>query len=211
MSSLNAYAVEFVPTQSMTCPLVGICDVIVEGNEAEESAGSSELRFTTPHSLQAVQFDRLPRSQEAAQASTKKFWRTSKPATLKVQPRVPQIVPVEALSEEQIARRVRNIEVCKDSKEYAFHLEQVKLLGPGAEPLTPDPRDSTISKRSWVRAVQSWREELCRRYLLETDPSSLESRPEAASVASTEAEEAQGSEAGDSTTDDSSSAHWSSR
>jgi len=116
----------------------------------------------------------------------------------------------EDLTEEQIQRRTRSIEVGKQTKEYQFHLEQRRLQRPGVEPLTPNPQDN-VSKRCWMRALQHWREELRRSYLLEI---SVDSRPEAASVASTEAEETQGSELDDSatvTSDDASSAHWSSR
>lgn len=210
IAPLNAYATEFIPTQSMSCPLVGICEVIVEGDESQDQP-STELRFTSTHSLLTIQQENLPFLSNTSKAGGKQFWRKPKPSTLVVQPRVPQDTFAEFLSEEQIDRRVRSIEVCKTSKEYSFHVEQGKLLGSGAEPLTPNPRDSGISKRRWVRAVQDWRDELQRRYFLEMERSERGSRPEAASVASTEAEEAQSSEAGDSTTDDSSSAHWSSR
>lgn len=210
IASLNACATEFIPTQSMSCPLVGICEVIVEGDESQDQP-STELRFTSTRSLLPIQ----PFLSNTSKARGKQFWRKPKPSTLVVQPRVPQPIAAEVLSEEQIDRRVRSIEVCKTSKEYSFHVEQGKLLGLGSEEerLTPDPRDSGISKRRWVRAVQDWRDELQRRYFLEMERSEGGSRPgpEAASVASTEAEEAQSSEAGDSTTDDASSAHWSSR
>lgn len=212
IASLNAYATEFIPTQSMSCPLVGICEVIVEGDESQDQP-STELRFTSTRSLLPIQQENLPFLSNTSKAGGKQFWRKPKPSTLVVQPRVPQDTAAEVLSEEQIDRRVRSIEVCKTSKEYSFHVEQGKLLGSEEEPLTPDPRDSGISKRRWVRAVQDWRDELQRRYFLEMERSEGGSRPgpEAASVASTEAEEAQSSEAGDSTTDDASSAHWSSR
>jgi len=209
-ASLNAYATEFIPTQSMSCPLVGICEVIVEGDESQDQP-STELRFTSTHSLMPIQQENLPLLQNTSKAGGKQFWRKPKPSPLVVQPRVPQVTAAEVLSEEQIQRRVRSIEVCKTSKEYSSFVEEAKLLGSDAEPLTPDPRDSRISKRRWLRAVQDWRDELARRYNLELERSEGGSRPEAASVASTEAEEAQSSEAGDSTTDDSSSAHWSSR
>jgi hypothetical protein len=206
---LNAYAPEFLPTLTMSCPLVGMCNVIMEGDEGED-AQASELRF--------VPADCVVPMQSKGQSSGKKFWRTSREAhalaPLEVPPRVLQDLP-EKMSDEQMQRRIRSVEVCKDTKEYQFHIEQIKLRGPGAEPLTPDPRDSTISKRRWVRVVQQWREELRRRYLLETGDTSLENVPEVASVASTEAEETQGSEAGDSTTVDSDAASsyacWSSR
>lgn len=201
-AALNAFAIEFVPTQSMACPLIGICSVIVECDEAEDS----QLRFTTPQSLRPVHYDRMPRQCEKLQASKKPFWATPKPEAAAVQSRVARGVPAETLTEEQIARRTKSIEVGKATKEYRFHVEQAKL---GSDLVTPDPSDSAISKRHWIRVVQTWREELSRRYL-----SGSEQSLETASMASTQAEEMQGSESGDTTTtvdDDSSSAHGSSR
>lgn len=193
-STLDVYAPEFLPTLTMDCPVVGACSVIFEGDEM--SANAQECAAISRPTRRS------------------KFWNRSRPAPLtKAPPRVPQGVPLE-LSKEQLARRVRSIEIGKETKEYIFHVEQRKLGWPGGEPLTPDPRDSSLSKRSWEREVQHWREELRRRYLLETTGISYGSRPEAASVASTEAEEAQGSEADDAITvnsDDASSTHWSSR
>lgn len=209
---LNAYAAEFLPTLSMSCPLVGICEVIVEGDEAKlsgEDAPSSELYFLPTHVVAPLHELNGPKA-----SSSKKFWNKPRPVPLVVQPRVPQHVHNEEVSEEQLQRRLRSIEVGRETKEYQFHTEQIRLQIPGAEPLTPDPRDSSLSKRQWERVVQDWREELRRRYLRETEGISLENRPEAASVASTEAEEEKGSEADDSTTvnsDDASSSHWSSR
>jgi len=187
---LSAHAPEFLPTLTMQCPVVGICHVIMEGDEL---------------SLSMQDCDAHPA------ARTKPFWRNKRPSLLEeARPQVPQGIS-QGLTEEQIERRIRNIEIGKETKEYAYLLEQRKLGQSGDdEPLTPDPRDTTISKRSWLREVQCWRQDLRQRYLLENAGIG----PDVASVVSTEAEEAQGSEADDTLTvnsDDASSAHWSSR
>lgn len=179
ISTLNAYATEFLPTLSMSCPLVGFCEVILEENE----------------------------SQGQLKAAKKRYWQ--KPRLAKQQQ-----LEVEQISEDQLQRRIRSVEAGMASKEYHFLLEHKGYGGPGAELMTPDPQDSALSsRRSWLQAVQIWREELRRLFLLETEGLSLENGPEVASLASTEVEETQGSELDDSTTisDDASSAHWSSR
>lgn len=121
----------------------------------------------------------------------------------------------EGLSEEQLQRRIKHIEVGKATKEYHFFLERKGRVGSCDELQTPDPLDSNLhSRRSWHKAVEIWRAELRLRHLSETEGLSSEIGPEAASAASTEAEETQSNEADDSITeisDDMSSAHWSSR
>jgi len=178
-STLNAYAAEFLPTLSMSCPLVGFCEVILEGDE----------------------------TQEKVKAGAKRHWQKPRPAKA---PCEQQRLEVEQISEDQLQRRIRSVEAGMASKEYHFLLEHKGHGGPGA----PDPQDSALSsRRSWLQAVQIWREELRRLFLLETEGLSFENGPEVASVASTEVEETHGSEMDDSTTisDDASSAHWSSR
>lgn len=211
-STLNAYAAEFLPTLSMSCPLVGVCDVIAEGDETKgclEDAPCPEpllVAFAPVRGLPAEGQKAIP-----LQSSSRRFWRKARDASLEVQPRVPQGIHREEIPEESLQRRIRNIQIGKETKEYQFHVEQMRLRRPGAEPLTPDPRDRTLSKRRWDREVQNWRQELRKHYLLETTGISFERVPEVASVASTEAEEAQSSEADDTTTvnsDDTSSQHW---
>jgi len=214
-AQLNLYAPEFLPTLSMSVPLVGIYDVIAEGDEAGEDLQSSEhhhdVRFVASHCMAPLQaWQSSSKGSKAAARSVDKFWSRQKQLQVRA-PRVPQGVPSASLSEEQLARRIRSIQVGMDTKEYQFHAEKMRSGRPGAGPLTPDPHDASIGRRQWNSAVQNWRNELSRLYLLETEGLSLENRPEAASVASTEAEEAQVSEVDDSTTvsDDASSTHWS--
>lgn len=210
-STLNAYAAEFLPTLSMSCPLVGFCEVILEGDEIQGELQADPNRFW-----------KKPRPATALGAGPKRSWNKSRPAkVLSEQQRRLEAArtanfsgEVEQISEDQLQRRIRSVEVAMASKEYHFLLEHKGHCGPGAEPMTPDPQDSALcSRRSWLQAVQIWREELRRLYLLGTEGHSSENGPEVASVASTEVEETQGSEVDDSTTvsDDASSAHWSSR
>jgi len=216
---LNAYATEFLPTLTMQVPLMGIYDVIVEGDEAQEEVQHPErsdaLRFVSPHCMTPLQNWQCPSGgSKAGKSSSGKFWRKPKPTVEVRQPRVLQGVPADAsISEEQLARRMRSIRIGMDTKEYQFHVDKVRAGRPGAGPEMPDPNNSSIGRRQWNHAVQNWRDELRRLYLLETEGLSLESQPEAASVASTEAEESlQASELDDSITacsDDASSSHWS--
>lgn len=189
---LDPHAPEFLPTLTHQCPVVGICHVIMEGNE-----------------------DSAPQQESCSRRSKPSFWAKSRPAPLqKVQTPIVSQDSRQELSEEQMLRRERSIEVGKETKEYHFLIEQRKLGRIGDEPLTPDPRDHSLSKRQWLRVVQSWREELKSRHLAETTGVAFISSPDAASVASTEAEEVHGSEADDTITvhsDDASSAQWSSR
>jgi len=200
-STLNAYAAEFLPTLSMRCPLVGICDVIAEGDEAKGCL--EDAAFSEPLLVAFAPVRALP-AEGPKQSSSQRFWRKDRDPSLEVRPRVPQGIHREEITDETLQRRIRNIEIGKETKEYQFYLEQIRLLRPGAEPLTPDPHNRTLSKRRWDKEVQNWRQELRKQYL-------DESVPEVASVASTEAEEAQSSEADDTTTvnsDDTSSQHW---
>jgi len=218
---LNVYAPEFLPTLSMNVALVGIYDVILEGDEAQGSGEEAlhaerhnEVRFVPSHCLKPLQsWQSSSKGSKAGSRYNDKFWKKPMPLREEVrQPRVPQCVPsTESLSEEQLARRIRSIQIGMETKEYLFHLEKIRSGRPGAEPLTPDPQDASIGRRQWNHVVQNWRDELSRLYLLETEGLSLENRPEAASVASTEAEEAMASEMDDSTTvsDDASSSQWS--
>lgn len=209
-TELNVYAPEFLPTLSMSVPLVGIYDVIVEGDEAKPQ-DSENFCFASSHYLVPLQ-QRRRFSSDGSKASVDKFWRKQKPLEVR-QPRVLQGVSAgEGISQEQLTRRIRSIQVGMETKEYQFQLEKTRSGRPGAELLTPDVHDASIGRRQWNHVVKTWRDELERLYLLETEGLSLENRPKAASVASTEAEEAQASEADDSTTvisDDASSAHWS--
>lgn len=211
-TKLNVYAPEFLPTLSMSVPLVGIYDVIVEGDEAELQ-DSENFRFASSHYLVPLQQRHRTSSDgsKAGMSSASKFWR--KPKSLEArQPRVQQGVPAgESISQEQLQRRIRSVQVGMETKEYQFHLAKASSGRPGNELPTPDVHDASIGRRQWNHVVKHWREELERLYLLETEGLSLEGRPEAASVASTEAEETQTSEVDDSTTvtsDDASSTHW---
>jgi len=212
-TELNVYAPEFLPTLSMSVPLVGIYDVIVEGDEAN-TPDSENFCFASSHYLVPLQqrYQTSSDGSKAGMSSVDKFWRNPKPVEVR-QPRVLQGVPAgEGISQEQLKRRIRSIQVGMETKEYQSHLEQTRSGRQGADLLTPDVHDASIGRRQWNHVVKTWRDELERLYLLETEGLSLENRPKAASVASTEAEEAQASEADDSTTvisDDASSAHWS--
>jgi DNA-binding IscR family transcriptional regulator len=187
----NADAPEFLPTLSMSCTLFRICDVIMEGDEGQDAPASELL---SPSSYRDTPGQEVPK----ATANCKPFWRKSRQAkthaSSEVQQPLPQQVP-EKMTEEQLQRRIKSIEHCKESKEFQFHMEQIRLLGACVELASPNPQDSTISKRSWVRVVQNWREELRKRYLSEMAETSQESTPETASVA--DAEEKQCSEVGD--------------
>jgi len=210
-STLNAYAAEFLPTLTMSCPLVGICEVIAEGDETEECLQDGPS--TQPLIVNFSPTPGLPSEgpkDHALKSSSKRYWKKARDPCLEVQR--DGDVHREEITEECLRRRTRNIEVGKETMEYQYLVEQRRLGLTGAEPLTPDPEDRSLSKRRWDREVQNWRQELRKNYLLETTGiSSRESVPEAASVVSTEAEEAQSSEADDTATvnsDETSSQHW---
>jgi hypothetical protein len=210
---LNPYAPEFLPTLSMECPLVGVFEVIAEGSELQphecEDFSEDRFNFVPQQCLVPVQ---------QAKSRSKSFWKKPRPARLET--KAPAEVPSSAsqpvrlpLTETCLQRRSRNIEAGKETKEYQWQMEQVRLYGPGEygageEPLTPDPTDHSISKRSWQLAVQLWRQDLRRRY----ERYGSDNRPEDLSVASTEVDEVQGSEAEDSisttNSDDVSSSSW---
>jgi len=207
-STLNVYAAEFVPTLSMRCPLVGICEVIAEGDElqleSQEDLQSGSRRLLPARVIAAMGSHReLPR--QDAKASKKPFWRKSRQQAPAKEPQLP--TPREELTEEQVQRRLRMVEAGQKTKEYRFLTDEVDLCSPcisRRRPLTPDPRDSSLSKRGWDKEVQQWRKNLRRCYLLEVKPetmgSSLENDNEAPSMASTEADEAPCSEADETTT-----------
>jgi hypothetical protein len=201
--ALNAYAPEFLPTLSMECQIMGVgyCDRICEESTLESGlAGedySSCRMLYVPDECSASVFK-----------AKKKSWKRLRPQQLDIEvaSSSSQSLQANAQRDFNIQRRLRNIEAGKGTKEYQWHMEQVRLHGPGVEPLTPDPTDSSISKRSWDYAVRVWRGDLRSRYeMCEAN------RPEGASVASTEADsckDSQRSEIDDSATasDDGSSA-----
>lgn len=189
-NALSTQATEFLPTLSMACPLVGILE---EGDAA---------RSVTDH------------------RANKRFWGKSRPKPLDVRPAASaQGIPSTELSATQLQRRIRNLEIGKETKDYQFLSALKGHQAAGGEPLTPEPRDATISKRGWDRVVKEWRAEVRRHYLAETEGIFSGSHLDTESI-STEAEEtatesiSTGSEADDSSivnSDDSASAHWSSR
>jgi hypothetical protein len=182
--ALNACAPEFLPTLSMECQVVGVgyCDKICEESslnshfDGEESA--SVQMFYVPDQYSA-----------SLHKAKKRFWKRMRPQQLDIEAASSssECLPAEASRDINIHRRLRNIVAGKETKEYQWHLEQVRLHGPGVEPLTPDPRDSSISKRSWDYIVRQWRSELRKRYeMYEANG------PEGTSVASTEADSNKG-------------------
>ena len=70
------------------------------------------------------------------------------------------------MSEEQWARRIdrrmRALELGKRTKEYRWYSEQKRE---DSEPLTPDPTDRSVSKRTWKKFVTKWRNAVEQRYL----------------------------------------------
>jgi hypothetical protein len=217
---LNVYAAEFVPTLSMSCPLVGICEVIVEGDELElesQEDVQNGARRLPPSRVSATMGSHRELPRQDAKASKKPFWRKSRQQAPAKEPQLP--TPREELTEEQVQRRLRMVEAGQKTKEYRFLADEVRRF-PSGRPQTPDPRDSSLSKRGWDKEVQQWRKNLRRCYLLEVKPESMgtseHNDTEAPSMASTEADEAPCSEADETITvhsdlSDASSAHWCSR
>lgn len=185
-STLNAGADEFVPTLSMECQVIGVvgyCYMISEDYPLDahsNSEGSSSYQtYNVP---------------EQAAACVRK--------TRKQRPKKLEIDAVVAASSQErdinTQRRMKNIAVGKETKEYQWHAEQLRLHGAcGAEPLTPDPADNSISKRAWDSRVSQWRSELRRQYEMRVLGNRLSEL--SFSAASTEVDSYKSSERDDST------------
>lgn len=181
-AALNASAPEFLPTLSMECQVVGVgyCNMICEESSLEPELGMEESSSFQMHYV-------TDQSSASLHKAKKPFWKRQRPPQVDIQATSSSS---EALQEHEprdinTQRRLRNIQAGKETKEYQWHMEQVRLHGPGVEPLTPDPTDRKISKRSWDYAVREWRAELRKGY--ETFEAN---HPEGFSVASTESTEA---------------------
>mmetsp|Transcript_46810 Transcript_46810/g.100085 ORF Transcript_46810/g.100085 Transcript_46810/m.100085 type:complete len:353 (-) Transcript_46810:88-1146(-) len=206
-SSLSANAPEFVPTMTMVCPLVGICSV----------ASTDEASFVTPQN----HFAPDPYSPELLRLSPKQGRnkggvgrKRNTPPAIQVpdrkrtkseerrlsipeeaKPNKSQMEMPEATEEEwqqRIKKRELAITLSKRSHEYQ-RFQQLKMNEEREEdePLTPDPRDRSVSKRKWKHDVDEWRNWLQKRYGDEGQ-GSVASTEEWLSVFTTTTEEADG-------------------
>lgn len=211
-SSLKADAPEFVPTLTMVCPLVGFC-----GMTSIDEASVQEASFATPQN----HFEPNPQSPELLRLTPKEGRRRggvgrkrNTPPAIQVperkrtkseerrlspledaKPCKPQMEMPEATEEEwqhRIKKRELAITLSKKSQEYQ-RFQQLKMNEEReeGEPLTPDPRDRSLSKRKWKHDVDEWRKWLLKRYGDEGQ-GSVASTEEWLSVFTTTTEEADG-------------------
>jgi len=193
---LNANAIEFIPTLTMACPLVGFC------TEVPEQAAAQSPQFTAAPLDDTLHLDntiyvadgtysdscafpaqevcrhnagrrRRPSRLAHPHATVREdFPNTSeKPSSFLItQPAKGQMLMPEATEEEwqhRIELREKSVTVVKATPEYRWFAEaRAQNKGVDAEPHTPDPRDRTVSKRHFKYLVQQWR---CALYQLHFD------------------------------------------
>jgi len=178
-------ATEFLPTLSMACPIVGMCQIIPEEGELKPSfaaagqldcdvaktvcsstvASSSCSGCSSPPSCSVDS----PRSRLSTvdlgmpchQQALKKRRRTRGAKHVDHQVETPSEVATEEDWEHRAEMRKKAVRIRKDTPEYVQYSEFVpkEVRTPGA-PMTPDPIDQTISKRSWKSELSKWSAEL---------------------------------------------------
>eukprot|EP00747_Dinoflagellata_sp_TGD_P207726 gnl/TRDRNA2_/TRDRNA2_81262_c0_seq2.p1 gnl/TRDRNA2_/TRDRNA2_81262_c0~~gnl/TRDRNA2_/TRDRNA2_81262_c0_seq2.p1 ORF type:complete len:361 (+),score=57.54 gnl/TRDRNA2_/TRDRNA2_81262_c0_seq2:41-1123(+) len=188
----NVSAPEFIPTQSMHCPLVGTVFGIEEESLGEglvEPAGlpasASDAKGT--ESAQAdllpdaahessLAHDCLDHPQKARRAKcrppsvrtkAKAAKAEAAPNAVTEQPQNAADEMPEATEEEwqhRIQMRIKALLVGKATCEYVRYLEEVPREEREAdEPQTPDPTDRSMSKRRWKYVVHQWHMQLRQR------------------------------------------------
>lgn len=61
----------------------------------------------------------------------------------------------------RISKRGKEVETVKSLPSYKLYIERIPVEERGSDdPLTPDPRDRTVSKRAWKLGVEQWRLQL---------------------------------------------------
>lgn len=185
----NVHAPEFIPTLSMSCPLVEIRPFVTRqptvletptpekgrapsvgpGGEKRKRGGGRKRR---PSSLPAPSQKRT-KSEEREEEEELAAQLEAKPHELvKPQPEVQHVTALPEASEDDWLRREemrqKSVDTVKKFPEYQWY-EGAKWREAREpdEPSTPDPRDRTISKRRWKYLTTQWRLALKQRFLEE--------------------------------------------
>lgn len=153
----NAHALEFIPTTSMDCVMVGFAPAGLPG-PAGKAAEAASTQPSRRRGRGAARGRPAPICTVFARPAAEAL------ASPRGCSKGPSDMP-EATEEEWEHRahlRMRAVEIGKESKEYRLHCETKKGCGHGAsdEPKTPDPHDRTISKRMWKFLLREWRSAL---------------------------------------------------
>ena len=128
----------------------------------------AQRRDAASRRKQTRRFGRPATGSFSSDASPRLHARRPSPLSLEGDPRATEKEQAkqEEVSEEQWARRIerrmRALELGKCTKEYRWYSEQKRE---DSEPLTPDPTDRSLSKRTWKKGVTNWRNAVERRYL----------------------------------------------
>jgi len=231
---LNIYAPEFVPTQTMDCPLVGICTVIPEDGVIDIQELLSQSSSQGQKKKKPYWRSKAPQDLAAKKLATSVAESALDPLEIKeesndrhslfaTQPYLPPYASCEMpeASEEEWQHRVeirrRQLDAGFQSKEYLWYVQHMKHCDVAELIVGPDPTDRSIAKRQWKYQLQLWRDALMRHWMNRLIESG---KPEGGSVVSTEEDEADGSEADDDLStithhsevaDDASSSSWSAR
>jgi hypothetical protein len=167
----NVRAPEFIPTLSMACPVVNVLlqdAACVDG--ASVASPFKSGAFETPEKgIEAHWSGRSKKRRPPALQEPEKK-RTKSEERQRPMPSPAGQHPIPEASEDvwQHRREIRQraITLGKDTREYQWYSE---LKRPEdreeGEPVTPDPRDRTVSKRHWKYTVQQWRFRLKQQYL----------------------------------------------
>lgn len=150
----NAEAPEFIPTLTMTCPLVGV--IASEGVQQ----GFFDEVLRVPHTPKR----------------TRRRARKPQLTPLEIPARSPEAAGGELpeASEEQWQHRAEmrrtSVALVKATSVYEwYNMAKPRETWDKCEPMTPDPLDRTISRRQWRGNVERWRQLLQELYMEEGD------------------------------------------
>jgi hypothetical protein len=182
----NVHAPEFIPTLGMTCPVVNVCCTgPAEAAPGRWMAPAGGAPDGSPTKLDTQAMETPEKGTEAARSFRKKkrpptLQEPEKKRTRSEERQQQQPLPSpghhpmpEASEDVWMHRkeiREKAIALGKDSPEYRWFFDR-KLQEEDreeGEPVTPDPRDRSLSKRQWKYTVQQWRVKLKQRYLDES-------------------------------------------
>lgn len=170
----NVHAPEFIPTLGSACPVMNIYGAIREVPRplssprlTDASAGSPSSKseaLQTPEKVAAAaqlfrkKKQRPPAIQEPAQKRTRSEER-QQPSLSPGNHAMPEVS--EDVWHHRLEVREKALVLGKDTPEYRWYSElKQREAREDGEPVTPDPRDRTISKRQWKYTLQQWRTRL---------------------------------------------------
>lgn len=170
-AALNCEAVEFIPTLSMHCPLVGMCVLepeadargtgeLLAGSTFEDQLGSSTAAGRRRRHRKAKKPQQKPQEIGVMPEASDETWQH------RAEMRVKELAALEA-----------KLYAASQGKYAAKDTNKDETL------MQPDPTDRTVSRRQWKRATDQWFKALLRQWCPEEGHGSVASTEELQSLA----------------------------